>query len=142
MMSAALLAMALAMQGSARTADDLRTGLEDGRLCGLDARDNPRLLAEVRAMPRVEPFGEQGDYVQLMDRNNGLIWTFTLPGKLAYPAISCSEFGPRNGKLALRQSMTCAAPDPEECTLFFELNRQRNDDVLRILAEDDPQPGT
>jgi hypothetical protein len=98
----------------------------NGILCGHDARDNEKLLADLRAKPGVTPLQDDSEFVQLMDSQRDIVWAFTVRGGSAYPAISCNELGPYQGRLVFRQSVICNGASETDCKSFYVINRLRN----------------
>ncbi len=104
-----------------------------GRLCGRDATDNEALLARIRLRTSVSALQDDAEFIQLMDAEENVVWTFTVRGRSAFPAVSCSELGPYQGRLAFRQSVVCNGISQTECEAFFVLNRIRNDRLLAAM---------
>jgi hypothetical protein len=122
----------LAAQAPPPTAASSATDMAAGRICGLDARDNEKLLAQLRAKPEFKPLQDDGKFVQLIDTEHDIVWAFTVKGGKGYPAVSCNELGPVQGHLVFRQSMVCNGAADSECKAFYLINRQRN---ARMAAE-------
>jgi hypothetical protein len=105
-----------------------------GRLCGRDANNNEALLAEIRQRPSVRALQDDGEFIQLVDPQERMIWTFTIRGHPAYPAISCSEWRSRGGQIGFRQSLVCNGAGRTECTDFFLINRARNNRIRATIS--------
>ena len=97
-----------------------------GRICGADARNNEMLLAELRAKPGIQVMQEDDGFVQLMDAAEGVVWAFTVKDHPGYPAVSCNELGPYQGRLVFRQSMLCNGASEVDCQAFYLINARRN----------------
>jgi len=97
-----------------------------GRICGVDARSNEKLAGELKSKPGTKILQDNGDFLQLVDLDRAVVWSFTVRKGPAYPAVSCSELGPLNGHLVFRQSVLCNGASQTDCAAFFEMNRRRN----------------
>jgi hypothetical protein len=100
--------------------------MSSGRICGVDARSNEKLAGELKAKPGTKVIQDNRDFIQLVDLDRAVLWSFTVRKGPAYPAVSCSELGPLNGHLVFRQSMLCNGASQTDCAAFFEMNRRRN----------------
>jgi hypothetical protein len=98
----------------------------NGHICGRDARDNERLLAELRKTPGMSVMQADSSFVQLMDLEKQTVWAFTVKDGPGYPAVSCNELGPAQGHLVFRQAMVCNGAAKNKCMAFYLVNRQRN----------------
>ena len=128
-MIAALLVAALALAPAETPSGPTTRSTSDaasGILCGLDARDSEKLLAELRSSPEMMSLPDADGLIQLVDTNRQIIWVFTVRGGKAYAAVSCNELGPYQGRLVFRQSVVCNGASEVDCKAFFILNRIRN----------------
>jgi hypothetical protein len=110
--------------------------MKAGRICGTDARRNETLAAELKAKPGVKILQDNRDFLQLVDLERAIVWSFTVKGGPAFPAVSCSELGPLGGHLVFRQAVLCNGASQTDCAAFFEINRRRN---AAIAAEIEAQ---
>ena len=138
-MVAALLVAALAMAPAetpsgptTRTTSDAANGV----LCGLDARNSEKLLAELRSTPEMMPLPEADGFIRLVDPNRQIIWVFTVRGGKAYAAVSCNELGPYQGRLVFRQTVVCNGASEADCKAFYVLNRIRNAKAAEEIEAD------
>lgn len=127
---------ALSPQQAQRDAD-----MQTGRICGIDARRNEELAAELKAKPGTKVLQDDKDFIQLVDLERAIVWSFSVKGGPAYPAVSCSELGPLNGHLVFRQAILCNGASEKDCGAFFLLNRRRNATIAaEIEAQQNHEP--
>ena len=110
----------------------LDSDVANGRLCGHDARNNEALLAELRGRASVRTLQDDHEFVQLVDPEASQVWTFSVRGGRAYPAVSCSVMGHSSERFVFHQSVVCNGISQTDCQAFFLMNRIRNN---RILAD-------
>jgi len=103
--------------------------IAQNRICGRDGGDNDGLLAAIRQRPSIITLQDDDDFIQLVDPGEQRIWTFTIRGHSAWPAISCSDWRFQDGRLGFRQSLVCNGAGESECVSFFAINRDRNNRV-------------
>ena len=127
---AALLAVA-AQQPPAGA--ETEADVAEGRICDRNGADNDALLAAIRQRPSIITLQDDGEFIQLVDPGEQRIWTFTIRGHPAWPAISCSDWQWRDGRIGFRQSLVCNDAGRNACLAFFAINRDRNNRIRAAI---------
>jgi len=131
LLASLLLAVGVGQEASPPGLDN---DIANGRLCGHDARNNEALLAELRRRPSVHALQDDTEYVQLIDLETSQVWTFSVRGGRAYPAVSCSVMGHNSERFVFHQAVVCNGISQTDCQAFFLMNRMRNNRILSDMG--------
>jgi hypothetical protein len=103
-------------------------------LCGRPREAPDALLQRLTRTEKLPESGRDAGYVTVIDKEKGILWSFTRAGHPAHPSVVCRQPVEAGGKVSIDMAIQCEASDDSCAELagaFESLNQKMIEDALR-----------